>query len=54
MIEEVPAVQVPPTGSPLQPEVLQALVDPTSECDDLGASFYAITKQFVELCCTYA
>ncbi len=49
--EDLTTVEVPSTVSPLQPhevDVLQAFIDPMSECEDFGVHLYAATKQFVQ------
>jgi hypothetical protein len=44
-------INVPPVTNILQPhemEMLKTLINPLEECDDLGISFYAMTKQFCQ------
>ena len=52
-VEENAGVQVPSIQCPLQPHelaILQTLVDPLDDSDDMGVGSYAATKQFVEYC----
>ena len=57
MIEEAAGVQVqvPTMDSPLQPHelaILQTIIDPLEEDNDMGVRSYAATKLFVEYCQT--
>ena len=51
--DESMQITVPFIDVPLQPHelaVLNTVVDPLEECDNMGVGFYATTKQFVDFC----